>query len=309
MLAFHYKASLRWLLLTSLVFLGACSSTTFVYNQLDTIVPWYVDDYVDLDREQREQLDAELEIFLAWHRQQELPRYVQLLDQVDTTLGTPVTTQEIADLYAEMEVAFARLEEESLVWLLDLGASLTDQQVEELLVYMQERQEEFKEEYLSRTDEEYREKVYDNLKDNFSDYMGRLDKQQRERLQLASQEMERTDALWLQERELWQQRIAEFLEREPGWQQRVRDAVAQRGETVSEEYREAYLHNLDVIFVAVADVLNSRTEKQDGRLRREMAGLRDDLETLIAQGRSKSAAPALAQASTESDRTTATAEP
>ncbi|MEM6579996.1 MAG: DUF6279 family lipoprotein [Pseudomonadota bacterium] len=309
MLAFQYKASLRWLFLTSLVFLGACSSTTFVYNQLDTIVPWYVDDYVDLDREQREQLDAELEIFLAWHRQQELPRYVQLLDQVDSTLGAPVTTQEIADLYAEMEVAFVRLEEESLVWLLDLGESLTDQQVEELLVYMQERQEEFKDEYLSRSDEEYREKIYDNLKDNFSDYMGRLDKQQRERLQLASQEMERTDALWLQERELWQERIAEFLEREPGWQQRVRDAVAQRGETVSEEYREAYLHNLDVIFVAVADVLNSRTEKQDGRLRREMAGLRDDLETLIAQGSSNTKSPSLAQATTESDNTPATAEP
>ncbi|MEM1153725.1 MAG: DUF6279 family lipoprotein [Pseudomonadota bacterium] len=309
MLAFQYKASLRWLLLASLVFLGACSSTTFVYNQLDTIVPWYVDDYVDLDREQREQLDAELEVFLAWHRQQELPRYVQLLDQVDSTLGTPVTTEEIADLYAEMEVAFVRLEEESLVWLLDLGESLTDQQVAELLVYMQERQEEFKEEYLSRSDEEYREKIYDNLKDNFSDYMGRLDKQQRERLQLASQEMERTDALWLQEREIWQERIAEFLEREPGWQQRVREAVAQRGESVSEEYREAYLHNLDVIFVAVADVLNSRTEKQDDRLRREVVSLRDDLETLIAQGRSNTKSPSLAQASTESDNTAASAEP
>ena len=32
-----------------LCLLGACSSTTFVYNRLDSILPWYLDDYVDLN--------------------------------------------------------------------------------------------------------------------------------------------------------------------------------------------------------------------------------------------------------------------
>ncbi|MEM8562869.1 MAG: DUF6279 family lipoprotein [Pseudomonadota bacterium] len=309
MLAYQYKASLRWLLIASLAVLASCSSTTFVYNQLDTIVPWYVDDYVDLDRYQRRQLDAELQIFLTWHRQQELPRYVQLLDQVDVTLSAPVTVEEIADLYAEMEVAFLRLEQESLVWLLDLGESLTDQQVDELLAYLQERQNDFQEEYLSRSDEEYHDKIYDNLKANFTDYMGRLDQQQRERLRQASKDMKRTDALWLQERVDWQERLTVLLQREPGWQQRVRDALAERGETISEAYRDAYLHNLDVIFTAVADVLNSRTEKQNGRLRREMASLRDDLETLIAQGKSTPATASLAQTSAESDSASTPSEP
>ena len=55
-----------------------------------------------------------------------------------------------------------------------------------------------------------------------------------------------------------------------------RDAIAR--------YRQVYEHNLQVVFGAVADVLNERTEKQDRHLRAELAALREDLETLIAQG-------------------------
>jgi hypothetical protein len=38
------------------VFLSACSSTTFFYNRLDIILPWYLERYVDLDREQSRSL-------------------------------------------------------------------------------------------------------------------------------------------------------------------------------------------------------------------------------------------------------------
>jgi hypothetical protein len=92
------------------------------------------------------------------------------------------------------------------------------------------------------------------------------------------------------------QRLAVLMQREPGWQQRVRDAVAARGETVSERYREVFQHNLEVIFSTVADLLNSRSEKQDRRLRGELADLREDLQVLIAEGEATSPAATLAQA-------------
>ena len=46
---------------------------------------------------------------------------------------------------------------------------------------------------------------------------------------------------------------------------------------------DTYNHNLGVINRAIAEVLNSRSEKQDRRLRRELEKLREDLLTLIAQ--------------------------
>jgi len=289
-------ASIRLALFAILLCLGACSGTTFVYNRLDTIVPWYVDDYVDLNGNQEQQLDEELQPFLDWHRQQELPRYVQLLDELDGSLDQPITAKEVAVIYDGIEVAWLRLEEESLDWLLELGGTLSDEQVQEFLAYLQERQEEYEEEYLPRTEAEYREETYDNFADSFEDYMGRLDSGQLERLQQASADMERSDAVWLQERAAWLQRLAVLMQREPGWQQRVRDAVAARGETVSERYREVFQHNLEVIFSTVADLLNSRSEKQDRRLRGELADLREDLQVLIAEGEATSPAATLAQA-------------
>jgi hypothetical protein len=293
---FRAGASIRWALFVSLLCLGACSGTTFVYNRLDTIVPWYVDDYVDLDGSQEQQLDEELQPFLDWHRAQELPSYVQLLDEIDSSLGQPISVNEVAVIYDGIEVAWLRLEEESLDWLLELGETLSDEQVQEFLAYLGERQEEYEEEYLPRTEAEYREETYDSFADSFEDYMGRLSPEQRERLQQASADMERSDAAWLQERAAWLQRLGVMMQREPGWQQRVREAVAARGETVSERYREIYQHNLEVILGTVADVMNTRSEKQDRRLRGELAGLREDLQTLIAEGDTAPTENILAQA-------------
>ena len=63
-----------------------------------------------------------------------------------------------------------------------------------------------------------------------------------------------------------------------------REALVRRAETTSERYQQVYKHNLDVVFAAVADVLDERTEQQDRHLREELAMLREDLQTLIAQG-------------------------
>ena len=267
-----------------LLCLGACSGTTFVYNRLDTILPWYIDDYVDLKRPQERRLDLTLQPFLRWHRQQELPRYVELLNEVEASLGQPVTAPEVGAIYGGVEVAWLRLEEESLAWLLELGEALSDEQVQEFLTQLSETQQEYEKEYLTRTESEYRQESYDSFADNMSDYLGRLTPLQRERLQLASATLERSDEEWLKQRAAWQQRLTVLLQRQPGWQQRVRESVAQRGETVSPRYQEVFEHNLNVVLEAVAEVLNTRTEKQDRHLRRELANLREDLQTLIAQG-------------------------
>jgi len=262
-----------------------------VYNRLDTILPWYVDDYVDLDGTQEQRLDEELQPFLAWHRQQELPRYLQLLDDIEASLAQPFTAREVEAIYAGMEVAWLRLEEESLDWLLELGETLSDAQVQEFLAYLQERQQEYEEEYLPRTEAEYREETYDSLADNLGDYLGSLSKEQRERLRQAAASLQRSDEVWLEERAAWLARLGAMMQREPGWQQQVRAAIAARGETASARYREVYNHNLEVIFSAVADVLNTRSQKQDSYLRGELASMRGDLRTLIAQGASTPAGP------------------
>ncbi len=274
----------RILLVCGLLLLSACSSTTFLYNRLDFILPWYLDDYAELDREQEKYLDELLSPFLAWHRSDELPRYLLILAQIETSLDRHLEPEDVAAIGQEFEAAWYRMEGEALGWLLDLGAELSDEQVQDFLAELQKQQREYEKKYLKRSDQEFRQDSYDSLLDSMQDYLGRLDKKQRAVLQQASEGLMRSDHTWLEERAAWLQRLGVMMQREPGWQQRIRDASAAKYETVSSEYLRIYEHNTGLIFRAIADTLNSRSGKQDRRLRGELDDLREDLQTLIARG-------------------------
>ena len=274
-----------FILLLAVLTLSACSSTTFFYNRLDFIIPWYMGRYVDLDREQSVFLDEQLLPFLSWHRSEELPRYVELLDEAERMLDGPVTASDIERLSLSAEEAWLRVEERGLEWMMELGAQLSDEQMADFIAELRQRQTKYEKKYLPRTDEEYREDAYDNLRDSLQDYMGRLESSQRDRLQAYVAQLNRSDSVWLEERARWIDRLENILQREPGWEERLREAIRTRDQTVSPSYTDTYNHNLAVINEAVADTVNSRTDKQDRRLRREIEQLRQDLEVLIEQGR------------------------
>lgn len=271
-------------LLLCLALAAGCSSTTFFYNRLDFLVPWYVDDYVELNAEQDRELERRLEPFLDWHRYEELPRYVALLEQAGDMLQDGLSLAEAEELTRAAERAGNRVQTRSLDWLLPMGAALSDDQVEEFIANLRDKQEELEEEYLERDLEEYREDAYDNLVENSQDYLGRLDDRQRDVLEMAAESLQRSDHLWLQERAAWIDRLEQLLQRQPGWQDAVRQAVAQRWERSSEEYRGMYRNNLGVIQQALVTVINHRSERQDQRLQRELSGLREDFLALSREG-------------------------
>lgn len=275
----------RWFPVLLLVFLTACSSTTFVYNRLDFLLPWYLGDYVELEREQKKQLGSLLDPFLQWHRAEELPQYLQLLQEAESKLDGPLTAADIESISLSFEAAWLRLESRALEWLMELGEELSDEQIAGFITELRDKQSEYEEKYLTRTDEEYHEEAYENLRDSLQDYMGRLDSEQRELLRDSSLELLRSDGVWLTERAAWIDMLQRVLRREPGWQQALREAIASRDDTVSAAYRDTYAHNAGVIYATLAEVINSRSEKQDRRLRSEIGGLERDLETLIEQGR------------------------
>ena len=288
------RVLLRWCRLwvvAALLSISACSGTSLVYNRLDVLLPWYVDDYADLTGAQKTYLDELLAPFLIWHRTQELPRYLTILEGIEDNLKQPLTPVSVAAIFAQFETAWLRLEGEGLDRLLDLGARLSDDQVKGVLEELWERQHDDEEKYLTRTDEEFYEDNDDNLKDSARDYLGILSDQQRTLLHDASRRLLRSDRAWLQERADWFTQLAVLLQRQPGWQERVRAAVTARRENISPEYRRIYEHNMGVIYELIAELLNGRSEQQERHLRDKLAELRKDIETLIAQGTTPTAIP------------------
>jgi len=254
------------------------------YNHLDWLIPWYVDGYVDLSGEQRDTLREHLEPRLEWHREEELARYVALLDGIENDLSGPVESFTVQGWAQEIIDAAVRVERNMISAGLAFGEDMSDEQMQEFVDSLWERQREYEEEFLDRSDARYAEDDYDKLKDLLTRFMGRLSSTQKEALREASRDLERFDRAWLDERRGWLHTLEPLLlNRAEGWQQTAMVAYESRLRERTPEYHAALDHNLSRISAAFAKVIGQMTARQHNKARAELDDLRDTLHDLMRQ--------------------------
>ena len=268
-----------------LLLLAACSSRVFLYNRLPTLLPWYLDRYVELDEQQEAQLDTRIERLLRWHRSEELPRYAVLIERLEGRLDEPVDAVTVAAVTDEMETAWYRLRDRALDELLALGDTLSEAQIEEFFAYLDKTQRKYERKYLQRSDTKYRRDATANLRDFLQDYIGRLDTQQLQLIRDTVADLKRSDNAWLAERARWLAMLREELRRKSGWKARLRRRVQRWEEQLDADSLALYEHNTERVQQLIAAVIDRRSPRQDARLRRELARLRDDVLRLAQQAR------------------------
>ncbi len=267
----------------SLIFvflLVGCSTTTFIYNRIDFLLPWYLGSYVELTRTQKQYLDELLIPFFSWHRSEELPQYLEIINSTENILVGEIKPESIATISSNVEKSWFRLEREVLFWMAPLASDLTDKQIQSFLQVMQKKATEYENKNLGRSDNDYRQDIYEKIRDNLQQFMGELSQQQLTVVKTYSEDMHRVDGVWLQNRKALLVSLSLILERDSGWKERL-SRINQRDDPVSRSYRETNVHNLDVIYHLIAEVLNTRSEKQDQRISRQLSKYRTDIETLM----------------------------
>lgn len=272
----------KLLTLTFLLALTTACSNKFFYNQLDWLIPWYVDDYVDLTLVQKENLNGQVKMLLRWHRGEELSRYVEILDQVETDIAGTVTTETVQGWFDDVLTAAKRVEESILPEAIKLGEELTDEQMADFVSNLWQRQKELEKEYLGRTKKEYSEQSYKSLTKNLAKYAGRLNQEQKQILEDAANKLQRFDNVWLEDRKAWLEKIEGLLKREPGWQQAVEEAFVSREQQRDKRFKQYFVYNTGIINGAVAEVINQLSDKQRKKLRYEIADIRDEFKLIIA---------------------------
>ena len=273
---------LSWCLIV--LTLSSCSATQFIYNRVDILVRWYLDDYVSLDREQQARFDGRFEDLLDWHRREELTAYVVLLDDALTVLDKGVPLEDTRAMADRIEDAAIRFQDPFLELLLSTGEDLRSDQRQEFVDALLSKQEEFEEDLLARSDAEYREDLEGRFDKQLSRYLGPLTAEQADRIAVGVSEMTRLDRFWLEDRRVWIVDLSVILlEAEPDWPDQVRALIAGRDDALLTAYREGIDHNGEVILQLSRDVLIMRTDKQDRKLRSRLRSLRDDLASLATQ--------------------------
>jgi len=273
------RALLGFVLLVAI--LSGCSATQFIYNRVDILIRWYLDDYVSLDRDQQARFTTRLDALLEWHRLEELPVYVVLLDDALVILDNGVSLDATRAMAARIESAAIRLQDRFLELLLSTGEDLTPAQRASFIETLWAKQEEFEADRLARDDAAYRDDLEARFDKQLRRYLGPLTDEQKSRLRQGVAAMTRLDHYWLQDRRVWISALSEILlSDEPNWVEPVRALIASRDEALLPEYRDGIDHNGEVILQLSRDVLLLRSDKQDKKLRARLTALRDDLAAL-----------------------------
>lgn len=133
--------------LVALLGLAACSGLTLAYQQLPLLAGLWADHYLDLDRSQRARLNAQLVAWQAWHRREELPQWLALLQQADAALDGGVTAEELLALERGARASVERSLRQAAPLAVPLLASLRPEQWQHLGHKLEENTAEWREQH------------------------------------------------------------------------------------------------------------------------------------------------------------------
>lgn len=190
---------------------SACSIKT-LYNQLDYMIPSYVEGMVSLDDMLEEKVEQRTLVLINWHRNTQLKQYADLLRVYQQDFGPQLNEQRVLQHMATMETLWQPLEvklQEEMASLLPL---LNDDQLEELFDSIEDKNEDFYDDYVDLDDEELIEAYIDSLQDNYESWLGEITEQQERDIEKAAYKFHSSAALRLQHRKNWQHGLREILE-------------------------------------------------------------------------------------------------
>ena len=190
---------------------AACSIKTF-YNRLDYLIPSYVEGMVSLDDVLEEKVEQRTQTLLNWHRNTQLIQYADLLRSFQQDLDSPLTEQRVIQHISAMESLWEPLAQKVNREMALLLPLLNAEQRDELFASIEEKNEDFYDDYIDLDDEERIEQYTESMLDNYESWFGELDQRQQQYVEQAAYQIHSSASLRLQQRKVWQQNIREILE-------------------------------------------------------------------------------------------------
>jgi hypothetical protein len=183
-----------------LLFVVAClsgCSSKMAYNNADWLAQWYIDDYVDLSREQNHHLERELESVLEWHRETQLLPYRQQLVVLTNDLDNlPISEQVWLNHVNKIADHWQRVRRELSLRAAKLAPQLNQNQVNYLFTKLAENNKERLDDFNEKTLAEYRADRLERLLNTLENYLGTVNKQQQDYADMFVEQAKITEQEW-----------------------------------------------------------------------------------------------------------------
>ena len=154
-----------------------------IYPHLHWLIPFYVDDYISLNRKQNSLLEERLLRVLDWHCRTQLPVYARSLGEMAKDLEDPhqpVSHERLQHYSNQFITHWRELSRQIGPEMADILATASDEQLAEMFQNIEKRNNKFKAEYVDIPLKELEKKRKERLAKDLKHWISRLTPEQKQ---------------------------------------------------------------------------------------------------------------------------------
>lgn len=266
-----------------LMLLAGCSQIGLTYRHLDLIIPWSLNDYLDMNAAQKDWLDERLKEHLSWHCTTQIPGYLSWLDRLQVMVETnQVNETQLKARTAEARRAIATLSQEITPSAIQLLRQLDDQQVAEMQAAFAKDMRKHEADFVDQPlDQQVRERAQ-RMEKRLYPWIGKLNAQQKDRVMQWSNSLGEQNRLWIDNRAHWQSLLVAAVKQRqaPDFDQKIARLLQDRETFWTPEYREAYDRTEQAAIALITDLMAQSSPEQRSKLVGKIADVRQDFTNL-----------------------------
>ena len=273
------------LALAACLVLAGCSALRVAYDNGDTLLHWRLTRYLDVDDAQEAALDQAIDEFLVWHRSHELRKYAAIADEGARRVERGLSREDLVWGYDSL-VTQARVSlRDAATRIAPLLDRLSEKQIQHIERRFAEDNRKFAREVLRGSERERRARRLKRDVERMEDWVGRLSKEELERVRLYTARAPLFDEERDRERRRLQAELVSIVRaREAG--KRLPDAAANWDRGRDAEYRAANEALFREFYAMVLDIDRMLSPEQRARAAGRLRGFARDFTTLAeAPGR------------------------
>ena len=270
-------------LLTLSLVLAGCNRVGLAYRNLDVIIPWTLNDYLDMNAGQKSWFNDTLKEHLAWHCTTQLPGYLDWLDRLQQMVDSnQVTDAALQTRTVEAKQAIAEIAREITPSAVQLLQGLDDQQVKDmsdaLAKDLRKRQDEYLKPPLAQQIKERAERMSKRL----DAWIGPLSASQQHRVTAWSIALGEQNQAWIGNRAHWQAQFIEALQQRHNadFPQKIQQLLVDRESLWTPQYRAAYAQTEAAARSLLIDVMAQSSPAQRLKLTQKIDKVRSDFQAL-----------------------------
>lgn len=268
------------LLVCLLCLMASGCSLSFMYNNVDWWINWYLDDYVDLNRQQQKAFDEQLTELHKWHRRTQLVQYAEQAELLKQQVNEGITQEQLRAHFEQFRQHWSVFINKAAPKIAKLTTQLSDKQKQEFIEALKEEHQERLEDHDELPRDKWQKRRAKDIIEDLKEWFGKLTKSQKAKVTEFANNYQSTFKVWMDYRQSWQSEFFTLLSQQPDaiYEKALAELfIHGRSRLMSDEFKTLSDENNVIMYDIMHYQMNNLTKKQLKKFNRKMDNLIEDL--------------------------------